>query len=330
MTRAGSLPGDSVRLLIVGAGGVARRHAEVLTRLGADVVAVADPVEESARALAAAYGARAFADADEALAAGAVDGVYVCVPPFAHGAPERATLARGLPMFVEKPVAADLAAAEALAREVAAAGVVTGTGYHWRCLDTLPRAVELLRRQPAVLATGAWVGGRPPPPWWSRRSLGGGQVVEQLTHLLDLARLLLGEPEEVHATSVRRAGADSAADAGDAVEDATAATVRFSSGAVATFATSCVLDSRLDASLRLVAPGVALTLTEDALVVAGGGEESTHPVREDPRVAIDRDFLEVVRGERPETVAPYDEALRSHRLGCAITAAARPPDGAEW
>jgi predicted dehydrogenase len=326
MTHPGPRPGDSVRVALVGAGAVARRHAEVLTGLGAEVVAVADPVEAAAAELAAACGARAFASADEALATAPVDAVYICVPPFAHGEPERAALRHGLPMFVEKPLAVDLATAEQVAREITSAGVVTGTGYHWRCLDTLPRARSLLQHQHAVLATGAWVGSRPPPPWWSRRSQGGGQVVEQLTHLLDLARVLLGEPTEVHATSVRLPGSGTdAVELGDAVEDATAATVRFSSGAVATFATSCVLDAPHDASLRLVAPGVALTITEGALTVSGDGrsQDSTYHVQDEPRIAVDRDFLEVVRGERRVTVAPYEDVLGTHRLGCAITAAAQ-------
>ena len=308
--------GETVRVAVVGAGAVARRHAEVLTGLGARVEAIADPAEARARELADAYHAQAFESAGRALAAVDVDAGYVCVPPVAHGEPEREALA------------VDLATAEQLAADIARAGVVTGTGYHWRCLDTLPRTRDLLRGAPAVLATGTWVGSRPPPPWWSQRSLGGGQVVEQLTHLLDLARVLLGEPEVVHATAVRRVGDQLADpsdpdDASDAVDDATAATVRFTSGAVATFATSSVLDARHDVSLRLVAPGVALTLTEESLHVTGRGEQVTWPTQEDPRVAVDRDFLEVVRGERPATVAPYDDALATHRLGCAITLAAR-------
>lgn len=308
--------GAGTRILLVGAGSVAHRHAEVLTTLGALVAAVADPAESAARDLAGACGAEGFASADAALAVVDVDAVYVCVPPYAHGAAERAALARGLPLFVEKPLAVDLTTAEELAREIASSGVITGTGYHWRCLDVLARARRLLADAPAVIATGTWMGATPPVAWWSSRSLGGGQVVEQLTHVLDLARQLLGEPVEVHATAVRRAPDV------DAVEDATAATVRFVSGAVATFATSRVLDVRHDASLRVVAPGVAMTITEEALVVERGSGQQTFPVREDPRVAVDRDFLGALRSGRA-AVAPYVDALESHRLACAIADSAR-------
>src|SRR5215212_6046661 len=114
----------SARIAMVGAGGVAARHVRVLTGLGAQVVAVADPVPEAARRLAADCAAQSYPDVDAALEAHEVDAVYVCVPPFAHGAPERAVLARGLPLFVEKPLSADRDTALALGAEVQKAGVV--------------------------------------------------------------------------------------------------------------------------------------------------------------------------------------------------------------
>ena len=49
------------------------------------------------------------------LDAEGLDAAYVCVPPFAHGAPELAVFERGLPFFVEKPLAADLETAEQIA-----------------------------------------------------------------------------------------------------------------------------------------------------------------------------------------------------------------------
>src|SRR5918995_7271588 len=162
-----------MRIAMVGAGGVAARHVRVLTGLGARVVAVADPVGEAARRLASDCGAAAYPDVDAALDAQPVDAVYVCVPPFAHGAPERAVLARRLPLFVVKPLAADLDTATELAAEIAERGVVTGTGYHWRCLDTVERAAALLADAPPRLALGAWLDKVPPPAWWSTRALSG-------------------------------------------------------------------------------------------------------------------------------------------------------------
>ena len=307
----------TVRIAMVGAGGVAARHVRVLTGLGARVVAVADPVAEAAGPLAADCGGTAYPDVTAALDAQAVDAVYVCVPPFAHGDPERVVLARRLPLFVEKPLSVDAATATALAAEVAAAGVVTGTGYHWRGLDTVQRARELLDGAPVRLAVGSWLDKVPPPPWWSARARSGGQVVEQLTHVLDLARLLVGEVEEVWATASRAEGSP-----GD-VDDVTAVALRFAGGAVGTLAASALLPAKRRASLETVsADGLRLELSEQELVVerADGREVLTPAV--DGHEAVDREFLAAVTGERASTRVPYAEALRTHLLGLPIAESA--------
>ena len=314
----------STRLVMVGAGSVARRHVEVLTGLpDVDVVGVVDPAAGAARSLADACGAAVHPSTAEALDETRPDAVYVCVPPFAHGEPEREAVARGLPFFVEKPLGVGLDVAEDLARRVADAGVVTGTGYHWRCLDTVEVARARLARSPALLASGYWLDKRPPVAWWASRERSGGQVVEQLTHVLDLARALLGEATEVYAAgAVRPAPRDREDELRGDVDDATAATVRFASGAVATLAATSLLHAKHRAALHTFSEGLVLEVTEAALTVDRAGErEVVHPA-EDPRVVVDREFVAAVRGERAATRAPYDEALRTHRLACAIARSA--------
>ncbi len=313
----------ATRVAVIGAGSVARRHVGVLGGLpGVAVVAIADPVAPAAEALAHECGAQPFTVAEQALDATEPDAVYICVPPFAHGAPEKAVLARGLAMFVEKPVAADLAVAEELAALVAEADVVTGTGYHWRCLDVLATARRMLEESPALLASGYWLDKRPPVAWWGRTDRSGGQVVEQLTHVLDLTRLLLGEAREVFAAGARRhlpAGEEDESD----VDDVTAATLRLASGAVATLAATSLLEVKHRASLHTVSRGLVLELSETGLVVDDGASRVEHHPQEDPKVAVDREFIEAVRGEREGTRTSYDEAVRSHRLACAVAESAR-------
>ena len=308
----------SVRIAMIGAGGVAARHVRVLTGLGARVVGVADPVPEAAERLAAGCGATAYPDAVALLDAEAVDAAYVCVPPFAHGGPERAVLARRLPLFVEKPLSADRDTAAELVGLVREAGVVTGTGYHWRCLDTVQKAAELLAAAPARLVAGAWLDTVPPPSWWPRRDRSGGQVVEQLTHVLDLARVLVGEVDAVWGAASR--APDSPGDA----DDATAIAARFASGAVGTFTASSLLPGKRRASLETVsAGGLRLELSEQQLVVERpGAEPEVLTPAVDGHEAVDREFLEAVAGERGSTRAPYEQAWATHRLGLAMAAAA--------
>jgi predicted dehydrogenase len=184
---------DLVRIGLVGAGGVGSRHARVLSGLpDVEVVGVADPDVASADRLAGIHGARAFPDAESLARTTRPDALYVCVPPFAHGEPEAVAVEHGLPLFVEKPLATDLATAERIAAEVDAAGLVTATGYHWRCLDTVQRARALLDGRPLGLLAARWLDKVPPPAWWTTWAGSGGQVTEQVTHLVDLVRHLGG------------------------------------------------------------------------------------------------------------------------------------------
>jgi myo-inositol 2-dehydrogenase/D-chiro-inositol 1-dehydrogenase len=243
----------------------------------------------------------------------------VCVPPFAHGPAERAVIAAGLPMFVEKPLAADLDTAVELAGLIAERGLRTAVGHHWRYLPVVERARELLTGRPVRLVTGAWLDKVPPVAWWARADRSGGPVVEQAAHVLDLARYLAGEVSEVWAAGNGTPPPVEGAD----VDGATAAGMRFASGAVGTLAATCVLGWKERAGLEVYADGLSLAISETGLVVRDGGAEETTPSDPDTaRVAVDRAFVAAVRGEADDVRVPYAEALRTHALAVAVAESA--------
>src|SRR4029453_3111978 len=145
------------RIGSVGAGNVAHRHARVLA--GFDDVCLAgvtDVAPDAARGLGDAFRVPVVPDLAALLDAG-LDAVYVCVPPFAHGAPEEAVLAAGLPLFVEKPIALDRGVAVRTARLLKHRRAVTAVGHHWRYLRTVEWARALLADRPVRLVSGAWL-----------------------------------------------------------------------------------------------------------------------------------------------------------------------------
>lgn len=312
----------SVRVGLVGAGSVGARHARTLAGLpGVELVGLVDAVPGAADALAAELGVPVVEDVDRLLAH-RPDGVWLCVPPFAHGELELAAVAAGVPFFVEKPLATGVAVAEQVAAAVAAAGLPTATGYHWRHLDTVAAARAVCAAHRPRLVDATWLDTVPPPAWWSRRERSGGQVVEQLTHVLDLARLLAGEVAEVRAVA-----APSTAEDRD-VDDATAALLSFASGAVGTVRAACSLPGKLAAGLDVVCDGAAVQLTETALTVTApdGARQHSAP-RIDGRTAVDRAFVDVLAGAAPAAgLVDYAEALRTHRLAVAIAQSARTGD----
>ena len=135
--------------------------------------------------------ARRSIDAAAMLDAVELDALFICVPPFAHGEPERLAIDRRLPFFVEKPVALDLGTAEDVAGAVERLGLVTAVGYHWRYLDTVDEVRALVAATPARLLSGYWLDSTPPPRWWWKRDGSGGQMLEQTTHS-DRPRALFG------------------------------------------------------------------------------------------------------------------------------------------
>ncbi|GLW09233.1 hypothetical protein Misp01_43620 [Microtetraspora sp. NBRC 13810] len=301
------------RIGIIGAGNVAARHASVLSGFpDVTIAGVADTDPGRAEALASRYGAPAHRSHTALLDAGGLDAVYVCVPPFAHGAPELDALAAGLPLFVEKPLSLDLATAEKICAEIARRGLVSAVGHHWRYLDTLRRAAALLDGRPVRLALGHWLDKVPPVPWWLRREMSGGQVLEQAVHVLDLARVLVGEVVMVHAVP--------AANTVDGeIDRATAAVLRFADGAAGLLAASSLAAHRHRVGLEVHTDGLALDLSETRLVVNGD------TVIEDPghaKTLVDREFVNAVQGRPADVRVPYEEALRTHRLALAVARSA--------
>lgn len=178
-----------LRVACVGSGFIAGQHLRALAGLPeVEIVAVADAQPERAEETATQYGARAYGDGLTLLETEDLDAVWLCVPPFAQGALEAAAIDRRLPFFVEKPLALDLPTAEEIAGRLAGTGLPTAVGYHWRHLDLVRRAADFLAGEPDQLLTGYWLDKTPPAPWWSQRAHSGSQVVEQTTHIFDLAR----------------------------------------------------------------------------------------------------------------------------------------------
>ena len=312
-----------LRVGCVGTGFIAGRHLGALAGFDdVEIVAVADPVTERAQQTADRYGARAHDDGMALLDGEDLDAVWLCVPPFAHGALEAAAVERGVPFFVEKPLATDMTVARQVDDLVAGSGLVTAVGYHWRHLGLVQRVAELLADRPVQLVTGYWLDRTPGVAWWSNRESSGSQVIEQTTHIFDLARHLAGEVATV--TAVERPAAEGQGD----VPAAAGALLRFASGAVGSISSARTLGWRHRVALHLIADGLVVELAERSLtdhelrVVTADGEDVVRS-DEDPIRAEDREFLDVVLGRLPRARVPYGEALRSHALACAADRAAR-------
>jgi predicted dehydrogenase len=313
---------QQTRVGFIGAGGIATRHlGDLLSFEDVKVVGLADPAVERARDLAARCGGKAYGDFRQMLDDEELDALYICVPPFAHGEPELAAIERALPFFVEKPLSVDPDTAEDIARKLQAAGdFVTSVGYHWRYLDTTERAQELLSANPARLALGYWLDATPPPAWWVKEAESGGQMVEQTTHVFDLARVLVGDVTTVYAAGSR---IERPAFPESDVYDVSTATLHFATGALGSISSTCLLNWPHRIGLHLFCEGLAIEMNEREIMVDVGKGRPVQPAQGDPFVREDRDFIDAVQGKPNKIRAPYAEALKSHRLTTAASRSAR-------
>jgi 1,5-anhydro-D-fructose reductase (1,5-anhydro-D-mannitol-forming) len=212
-TRGAAAGAASLGWGVVGFGWVARDYAAPgIVAAGGRIAAVADP-DPGARRHAAALGARAYASAEAMLADPGVGAVYVATPNHLHRAAVEAAAAAGRPVLCEKPMAATLEDAEAMAAAVARAGVPYGTAFdqrHHPAHAAVREAVVVgaIGTVTAVrIAYACWV-----DAGWARDNwradpcrAGGGALMDLAPHGLDLVEFLLGEPvEDVAALTQRR------------------------------------------------------------------------------------------------------------------------------
>lgn len=306
---------EQVRVGFIGAGGIASRHVgDLLQFADVKIVALADPAQERAQTQAQRCGAQVYGDYREMLDKTPLDALYICVPPFAHGDLELAALERHLPFFVEKPLATTWETAARIAQGVTEQNLTTAVGYHWRYLDTTEEAQSLLAKRPAGLALGYWLDFTPPPAWWWREAQSGGQMVEQTTHIFDLARLLVGEVEQVYAIGARR---ERAAFPGLDVCDVSVATLQFASGAIGNLASTCLLNWPHRIGLHLFSEGMAIEISEFELMIDVGQGRPVRRAEGDPFLREDRTFIDAVQGKPNQIRASYQEALKTHRLTTA-------------
>jgi predicted dehydrogenase len=226
----------TIHVGMIGCGVAAERHLAVLARTpGVRVVAVADVDGERLARVAKLFGiARTTADYRHLLGRGDVEAVVVAVPTEFHAEAGVAALEAGKHLLMEKPLAATLEDCDRLVACGARARARAMVGFNMR-FHRLARLAREMVQDGAIGAVKAvkssFTHWRTAPSAWKRqRTAGGGVILNESVHHLDLWRFLLGsEIAEVAAASQSSAE----------MEDETAVvTARMANGALATGAFS--------------------------------------------------------------------------------------------
>jgi len=319
----------AVRLGFVGTGGIANRHLGCAQRHdNMEIVATCDVMLERAQEAADKYDGTAYQDFVEMYDKEQPDAIVICTPPFAHGDIEAEAARRGIPFFVEKPVAISMEMAKGVLDAVREAGIITQVGYMFRLSEPIKKVQEMLStRAIAMVQEHYYMPGLPNKGWWTKMDMGGGQLVEQATHMLDLGRFLAGDVKTVigRTSTVRdwTPPADYEEPAGLVaykegfeIPDTTALIMEYESGAMGTLSCSLVPQVAWDNGFKVVAEDCLVTI--DGPSASWTNEDGEGAMQADEKWAdnVLLDFISAVE-TGGTTQVPYEQGVKSLAISLA-------------
>jgi predicted dehydrogenase len=331
-----------IRLASIGAGMIGHLHAGIARRLeDCDYVALCDP-DPAKEKLAAELGVKYYRDYRRMIEKEKLDGVLISVPNEAHDGVGVQCAERGLHLFMEKPIASTLEAADRLIAGARASKVRLYVAHHRRFNPRINKAREMVRGGELGELVGVsvlWCMYKPSEYFTAgswRAGKGGGPILINTIHEIDLLRYIHGEIARVYAEVSNKSR-------GFEVEDTVSVSMRFADGALASILMSDAAPSLwgyestagenpffyptkgdlyhfLGRKASLTFPGLVKVFYADAQRVGWQHPISTQQLevpRCDPYEEQLKHFCRVVRGEeQPRTSG--EDARRSLEIALAL------------
>lgn len=201
---------EQVRFGLVGAGAIAQAYVQAFERTPrARLVAVADCRLEAAQALADGAGCVAFSSVDEMLDELELDAALVCTPPSTHPEVCCHLIESGVAVLCEKPLAIDSASARRMIAAADSRGVVFTMASKFRYVTDVARAKSFIASGligEVVLFENVFTGRVDMTQRWNSdpKIAGGGVLIDNGTHSVDVTRYVLGGLAEVQAMEGHR------------------------------------------------------------------------------------------------------------------------------
>ena len=257
-----------LRAAILGCGGFAHRHAANLVAQTDkfELVALCDRHPERGQAYADQYTAgraAVFTDHHDLFDRSKPDLCVICLPPYGHSDEVEVAAAHGVHLLLEKPIALTSEHAWRMVEAAERAAVKTQVGFMFRfgaAIGRLRKLIESGEAGPVGLMSARYFCNALHASWWRDRSRSGGQLVEQVIHMLDLMRYVMGEPVSVYSLQnnvFHRHMPDYT------VEDVSGTVIGFAGGGVGVvYATNGAIPGKWINDYRAVARGVTVDFVD--------------------------------------------------------------------
>jgi predicted dehydrogenase len=325
-----------LRIGLIGCGGIANTHMQVLSNISeVQLVSFCDVVEDRAKEFSNRYAkgnATVYSDFSRMLEREMLDAVYVCLPPFAHMNEVELAAEKGVHVFIEKPIALDMKKARSMVDAAKKHGIKTQVGFQLRfgaAVERFRNMVEYGEAGPVGLFLAKYYCNSLHSPWWRDRSKSGGQVVEQIIHLYDLSRFMAGEPRSVYCKMDNLFHRDVE---GYTVEDVSASIIRLKNGGLGVIsATNFAIPGKWLHEINIVSRSLTAFFTDANNAVftptnRPWEEQITIASRKNLSEAVSMDFLNAIKRDCP-TRNPIEEGARS--LSLVLSARMSAEEGRE-
>ncbi|MGZ4803560.1 MAG: Gfo/Idh/MocA family protein, partial [Acidimicrobiia bacterium] len=201
---------SELRIGLIGAGGIAQSYVGVFDAIeGARITAVADVRSRAANTIAEAVRGTAFPSHRALLEEANVDAVLVCTPPSTHPEIALQAIERGLHVLCEKPIAIEVQNATRMVAAAEAAGVVFTMAAKFRFVADVIRARQIVDSGilgELIVLENSFVSRVDMSRRWNSDPAiaGGGVLIDNGTHSVDIVRYFLGPVAEVMAVEANR------------------------------------------------------------------------------------------------------------------------------
>jgi predicted dehydrogenase len=247
-----------VRICMLGAGRVGRLHSGTISQYvpGATITGLVDPAGEILEQTGKDFGIdNRFASLDEALDKATFDAVIITTPTFTHRDLAVMAAGRGKHIFLEKPMALDLAACDDIIEAIERNGVFLQMGFMRRFDPDFAAASERIAAgeigEPTMIKTLTHGPGLP-PAWANDIRTSNGMIAEVTSHDLDTVRWLMGSNiERIYVETANFKGDERGATA-QHFYDNMFATMRLESGALGNISGVCPCDYGYDARAEVI------------------------------------------------------------------------------